>query len=86
MMVYPLLTPVSFQNATNPAAKDALKKKEKEEAEPEATPLEKMLMTAGAAREDGSDKFFGMENVCRLRVPCFVTCSEFPWLTTQLIL
>ncbi|KXJ91459.1 hypothetical protein Micbo1qcDRAFT_147567 [Microdochium bolleyi] len=49
-------------NAANPTAKDALKKKEKEDAEPEVTPLEKMLMTAGAAREDGSDKFFGMEN------------------------
>src|SRR5690349_13888507 len=51
------------QNASSPAAKDAQKKKEKEEAEPEVTPLEKMLQTAGAVREDGSDKFFGMENV-----------------------
>jgi len=49
-------------NTSSPAAKDAQKKKEKEEAEPEATPLEKMLVTAGAVREDGSDKFFGMEN------------------------
>ncbi|KAH7027509.1 uncharacterized protein B0I36DRAFT_364699 [Microdochium trichocladiopsis] len=49
-------------NASSPAAKDAQKKKEKEEAEPEVTPLEKMLLTAGAVREDGSDKFFGMEN------------------------
>ncbi len=27
------------------------------------TPLEKMLQNAGAIRPDGSDKFFGMENV-----------------------
>jgi hypothetical protein len=27
------------------------------------TPLEKMLMELGPIREDGSDKFFGMENV-----------------------
>jgi hypothetical protein len=27
------------------------------------TPLEKMLQDMGSIREDGSDKFFGMENV-----------------------
>ena len=27
------------------------------------TPLEKMLQDMGSVREDGSDKFFGMENV-----------------------
>ncbi|OTB02303.1 hypothetical protein M426DRAFT_24785 [Hypoxylon sp. CI-4A] len=45
---------------TSSAGKDAQKKKE--EAMPEATPLEKMLQTTGALRQDGSDKFFGMEN------------------------
>ncbi|GAW27080.1 putative ubiquitin carboxyl-terminal hydrolase [Rosellinia necatrix] len=45
----------------NPSAKDGLKKKE--EAAPEMTPLEKILQNAGAIRIDGSDKFFGMENV-----------------------
>jgi ubiquitin carboxyl-terminal hydrolase 9/13 len=27
------------------------------------TPLEKMLLDSGPVRGDGSDKFFGMENV-----------------------
>jgi ubiquitin carboxyl-terminal hydrolase 9/13 len=30
---------------------------------PEATPLEKLLLNAGPLRGDGSDKFFGFENV-----------------------
>lgn len=30
---------------------------------PEATPLEKLLVNAGPVRADGSDKFFGFENV-----------------------
>ena len=29
----------------------------------EVTPLEKMLQNAGPLRQDGSDKFFGFENV-----------------------
>ncbi|KAI0008801.1 cysteine proteinase [Xylariaceae sp. FL0662B] len=49
-------------SATNPTGKDAQKKKEKEEPAPELTPIEKMLQNAGALRQDGSDKFFGMEN------------------------
>lgn len=35
----------------------------KEPPVPPVTPLEKMLQDMGAIREDGSDKFFGMENV-----------------------
>ncbi|KAI1769744.1 cysteine proteinase [Hypoxylon cercidicola] len=46
--------------ASSSASKDAQKKKE--EVAPEITPLEKMLVNAGAPRQDGSDKFFGMEN------------------------
>ncbi|KAK7951001.1 uncharacterized protein PG986_006729 [Apiospora aurea] len=42
------------------ASKDAQKKKE--EPPPELTPLEKMLQNAGPVREDGSDKFYGLEN------------------------
>lgn len=42
------------------AGKDAQKKKE--EPAPELTPLEKMLQNAGPLRQDGSDKFFGLEN------------------------
>ena len=30
---------------------------------PQPTPLEKLLSDAGPLRGDGSDKFFGMENV-----------------------
>ena len=33
------------------------------EPEPEITPLQKMLQNAGPLRNDGSDKFFGLENV-----------------------
>ncbi|PYH89391.1 putative ubiquitin carboxyl-terminal hydrolase creB [Aspergillus ellipticus CBS 707.79] len=35
----------------------------KEPQPPPMTPLEKMLQDMGSVREDGSDKFFGMENV-----------------------
>lgn len=38
-------------------------KNKKEEPAPELTPLEKLLQNAGPLREDGSDKFFGLENV-----------------------
>jgi ubiquitin carboxyl-terminal hydrolase 9/13 len=37
--------------------------KKKEEPVLELTPLEKMLQNAGPVRKDGSDKFFGLENV-----------------------
>jgi hypothetical protein len=37
--------------------------KKKEEPPPEPTPLDKMLQNAGPIRSDGSDKFFGLENV-----------------------
>ncbi|PKS06339.1 hypothetical protein jhhlp_007087 [Lomentospora prolificans] len=45
-----------------PGAKEAAGKK-KEEPAPELTPLEKMLQNAGPLRNDGTDKFFGLENV-----------------------
>jgi len=50
-----------FQGDAKTASKDAQKKKE--EPPPELTPLEKLLQNAGPVREDGSDKFFGLENV-----------------------
>jgi hypothetical protein len=34
---------------------------------PQMTPLEKMLRDSGPVRNDGSDKFFGMENVSDLQ-------------------
>lgn len=40
--------------------------KKKDEPAPEMTPLEKMLQNAGPLREDGSDRFYGFENV---RIP-----------------
>ncbi|ORY66143.1 uncharacterized protein BCR38DRAFT_173778 [Pseudomassariella vexata] len=46
--------------ASNNASKEANKKKE--EPAPELTPLEKMLQTTGPLRQDGSDKYFGLEN------------------------
>ncbi|KAI1637940.1 hypothetical protein F4809DRAFT_284816 [Biscogniauxia mediterranea] len=46
--------------ASSPSSKDAQKKKD--EPALELTPLEKMLQNAGPLRQDGSDKFFGMEN------------------------
>jgi len=52
------------QATTTQPAKDALQKK-KDEIVLEVTPLEKMLQNAGPLREDGSDRFFGFENVCR---------------------
>ncbi|CAK7563217.1 MAG: hypothetical protein SEPTF4163_001080 [Sporothrix epigloea] len=45
-------------NAVNNIAQN----KKKDEPPPEQTPLEKMLMTAGPIRDDGTDKFFGLEN------------------------
>lgn len=50
-----------YQGDAKAAGKDAQKKKE--EPPPELTPLEKLLQNAGPVREDGSDKFFGLENV-----------------------
>jgi hypothetical protein len=46
---------VSPSVGSSPSKKDAT-------SQPQ-TPLEKLLLNAGPIREDGSDKFFGMENV-----------------------
>ncbi|KAK4129269.1 cysteine proteinase [Parathielavia appendiculata] len=37
-------------------------KTKKDEPQPDLTPVEKLLHNAGPIREDGSDKFFGLEN------------------------
>jgi ubiquitin carboxyl-terminal hydrolase 9/13 len=47
-----------------------LAKNKKDEPQLDLTPVEKLLHNAGPIREDGSDKFFGLENV---RVPKTVT-------------
>lgn len=41
----------------------------------EITPLEKMLQNAGPVRADGTDKFFGLENVRRKFVSPLSTWS-----------
>lgn len=55
------LTIVSDQG-TSTTPNNASPKAKKDEPTQELTPLEKMLQNA-AAREDGTDKFFGLENV-----------------------
>jgi ubiquitin carboxyl-terminal hydrolase 9/13 len=55
-----------MQGITSPGGITSSSSKNKKDAEPEPdlTPLQKMLQNAGPIRSDGSDKFFGMENVC----------------------
>jgi ubiquitin carboxyl-terminal hydrolase 9/13 len=48
---------------TSKADTTASTKNKKDEPQPELTPVEKLLHNAGPIREDGSDKFFGLENV-----------------------
>lgn len=57
------LANLPYLQATTNGANNAALKNKKEEPAPEPTPLEKMLQNAGPVREDGSDKFFGLENV-----------------------
>lgn len=57
----------SCQASSTPAATGATPPK-KELQPPPMTPLEKMLQDSSAIREDGSDKFFGMENVSGIPV------------------
>ena len=49
------------QNASAPAVGQTATKKDA--SGPIPTPLERMLANAGPIRNDGSDKFLGMENV-----------------------
>ena len=58
-----VLANLPYLQATTNGANNAALKNKKEEPAPEPTPLEKMLQNAGPVREDGSDKFFGLENV-----------------------
>ncbi|KAF4634369.1 hypothetical protein G7Y89_g3737 [Cudoniella acicularis] len=48
--------------STSPGVTSPSKNKKDVELEPEITPLVKMLQHAGPIRNDGSDKFFGLEN------------------------
>lgn len=49
-------------SATSPGVSSPKSGKKDAEPEPEITPLQKMLQNAGPMRNDGSDKFFGLEN------------------------
>ncbi|MCJ1397019.1 hypothetical protein MMC11_000211 [Xylographa trunciseda] len=55
----PKLHTVCF-TSSNPATSSSPAKKDANQPQP--TPLEKLLQEAGPLRNDGSDKFFGMEN------------------------
>ncbi|KAL6402945.1 ubiquitin thiolesterase [Ilyonectria robusta] len=54
--------------ASSTPSKDALAKK-KEEPVLDLTPLEKMLQNAPPLRDDGTDRFFGLENVRLIHLP-----------------
>ncbi|TPX08912.1 uncharacterized protein E0L32_009616 [Thyridium curvatum] len=53
---------LTFQGTAGGTTGTAVAHKKKDEPPVEVTPLEKMLANAGPVREDGTDKFFGMEN------------------------
>lgn len=57
------------------ATRDPTLKSKKDDPPQESTPLEKLLQNAGPLREDGSDKFFGLENVCRKMAETFTDVS-----------
>lgn len=54
----------SQATTTTPSKQDVVAKK-KEEPVLDLTPLEKMLQNAAPLRDDGVDRFFGLENVRR---------------------
>lgn len=56
-----------MQGVSGPSSGSAPTKKDPHA--PPKTPLEKLLTNAGPLRGDGSDKFFGMENVSTESVP-----------------
>ncbi|PSS03551.1 hypothetical protein BD289DRAFT_449342 [Coniella lustricola] len=74
-----------FRSASTGASsipKDPTLKSKKDEPPQEKTPLEKMLQNAGSLREDGSDKFFGLENFgntcyCNSIVQALYYCDTF---------
>lgn len=55
----------------------------KKDIAPQISPLEKRLQDLGAIRDDGSDKFFGMENVS-VRLPQF-TSDTLTLLRSRLV-
>jgi ubiquitin carboxyl-terminal hydrolase 9/13 len=70
------------QGPTSPASSAPPAKKDPNA--PQLTPLEKLLADAGPLRGDGSDKFFGFENVspsacCRPEGPSLITSESTVW-------
>ncbi|KAL8783364.1 MAG: hypothetical protein Q9213_004683 [Squamulea squamosa] len=62
-----LLAKIRSSTAASPSTGSSTTKKDSNA--PSLTPLEKHLLDAGPIREDGSDKFFGMENCLYFFVP-----------------
>jgi hypothetical protein len=58
-----LLTKPRCAQATGTTSAKENGTKKKDEVPLEVTPLEKMLQNVGPLREDGSDRFYGFENV-----------------------
>lgn len=65
----------AFETGNSPATGSSAAKKDPNQPPP--TPLEKLLQDAGPIRNDGSDKFYGMENV-----RSSAACRGDPMLTT----
>lgn len=72
LCIYPATDCLFSQNAPSPAVGTTPIKRDPNAPIP--TPLERMLKHAGPLRSDGSDKFFGMENVCVH--PCCDGCLD----------
>lgn len=70
---FQLLTFGCYQNTTTSSVTSPTKSKKDAEPEPEITPLMKMLQNAGPLKNDGTDKFFGMENVRPLNLTNYRT-------------
>ena len=78
------LSKLKSQSTTSPNASSSPSKKDAAAAGP--TPLERMLLNAGPIRNDGTDKFWGMENVSTLMLSgmCFTDtfCAVWKYLVT----
>jgi len=59
---------ILIQSPASPTSNSPATKKDPNAPQP--TPLEKLLADAGPIRGDGSDKFFGFENVSSLTPSC----------------
>ncbi|KAL8842537.1 MAG: hypothetical protein Q9170_000491 [Blastenia crenularia] len=67
---------VKMEIASSPSGGSSISKKDPNT--PPLTPLEKHLLDAGPIRNDGSDKFFGMENCLYFSVPFREQVLNYP--------